>query len=152
MDSVLPRTVSFLKNLTDEEHQSVSSLFQYQVVQPGQQIIAEGQPMHHFYIVCRGTVHVRRKAQKREVLLGRIPECGFFGEVNLFNEGSATASIYAMQMTTIAVVDNASFRAFMEENPAIGYKVAVALMSEVCTRLRATNDKLVNSVFWSSQK
>lgn len=152
MDFELPRAVSFLKNLSEEELRAVSTLFHYYVVEPRQQIITEGQTMHRFYIVCKGTVHVRRKAQKREVLLGRITERGFFGEVNLFQEGTATASIYAMETTTLAVVDNVSLRMFLEANPAIGYKIVVSLMSEVCVRLRATNDRLVNSIFWSGQR
>lgn len=31
------------------------------------------------------------------------------------------------------------------------YKIVAALMGEVCARLRQTNDRFVNSVYWASQ-
>ena len=104
-----------------------------------------------FYIVCKGTVHVRRSAQKKELLLGRIGSGGFFGEINLFDPGTATATICAMDKVKLASVDYEALRAFMSENPGTGYKIVSALMTEVSRRLRQTNQRFVNSVYWASE-
>ena len=151
MDSQFLRSVSFLKELTDEELQAFSGLFTLDDIPAGQKIVEEGKVIVSFYIVCKGTVHVRRTAQKKELLLGRIGVGGFFGEINLFDPGSATASIYAMDHVKLASTDYDTLRGFMALNPGTGYKIVSALMEEVCRRLRLTNQRFVNSVYWASE-
>jgi hypothetical protein len=38
----------------------------------------------------------------------------------------------------------------MEANPATGYKIVVAMMTEMSRRLRQTSARLVNAAYWSS--
>lgn len=150
MDSEILRSVSFLKNLTDDELHAFGNLLTIREVAPKEKVVIEGAPIDSFHIICSGTVHARRMAQKREVLLGRIGKGGFFGEVNLFDAGLATASVHAIDKVTLAVIDYHTLRSFMESNPAIGYKIVSALMAELSRRLRQTNDRFVNSLYWSN--
>jgi CRP-like cAMP-binding protein len=152
MDSEFLRTISFLKELTDEELQGFSAIFTLAEIPPGGKIVEEGKVINSFSIVCKGTVHVRRTVQKKEMLLGRICSGGFFGEINLFDPGVATGSIYAMDKVKIASADYPALHAFMEENTCAGYKIVSALMAEVCRRLRLTNQRFVNSVYWASEQ
>ena len=75
---------------------------------------------------------------------------GFFGEINLFDPGVATASIYAMKPTVLAFVDYETLRTFMSEHPATGYKIVTAMMTEVARRFRLTSARLVNTAYWKS--
>ena len=95
-------------------------------------------------------MHIRRLAQKREMLLGRLGVGGFFGEINLFDPGMATASVYAMKPTTLASVDYDTLRTFMTDHPATGYKIVSAMMTEMCRRFRLTSDRLVNMAYWNN--
>lgn len=144
------RTVSILRDLSEEELASFRSLLTLQEVKARERVIEEGTPVRHFYLVCDGTVHIRRLAQKREMLLGRLGSGSFFGEINLFDPGVATASIYAMAQTQLAVTSHASLREFMASNPATGYKIVSAFMTELARRFRQANTRLVQSVYWSS--
>lgn len=150
MSPELLRPVSLFRGLSEDELQSLNNLFSLREVPAKQKIVAEGMPMHEFYVVCRGSVHARRMAQKREMLLGRIGTGGFFGEINLFDEGSATASVYAPESATLAVAQNAELRQFMAENTGIGYKVLSELLIELSHRMRQTNERFVSSLYWSS--
>lgn len=150
MDLDLLRSVSIFRSLHDPELQSLAALFSLREVPVRTRIIEEGTPVKALFIICDGVVHVRRMAQKREMLLGRLGVGGFFGEINLFDPGVATASIYAMKPTRLAFVDYNSLRAFMEAHPAVGYKVVTAMMVETVRRLRQTSARLVNTVYWSS--
>jgi CRP-like cAMP-binding protein len=150
MSSDLLRPVSLFRGLSDEEIELLNSLFSLREVPAKEKIVAEGMPMHEFYVVCKGSVHARRMAQKREMLLGRIGAGGFFGEINLFNEGTATASVYAAEPVTLAVGQNAELRQFLADNTRIGYKVLSELLVELSSRMRQTNERFVNSLFWSS--
>ena len=88
--------------------------------------------------------------QKREMLLGRLGVGGFFGEINLFDPGVATASIYAMKPTQVAFVDYESLRDVHGANPAAGYKMVSGMMTEMARRLRQTSARLVNVAYWST--
>ncbi len=150
MDLALLRTVSIFRSLTDEELLAFSALLSTREIKPRERIIQEGTPVHTFSIICTGVVHIRRLAQKREMLLGRLGVGGFFGEINLFDPGVATASIYAMKPTTLAYVDYETLRAFLGENPATGYKLVSSMMTEMCRRFRLTSDRLVNMAYWNN--
>jgi CRP-like cAMP-binding protein len=143
------REVSIFKDLTEGEIDAIKNLWSYREIAPRERIVAEGAVMHEFFVICTGVVHVRRMTQGHEMLLARIGAGGFFGELNLFDEATATASVYSMGQVKLAVVSSTKLRGFMEERPAIGYKIAVRLLTEVSNRLRQTNERLVHSVFWS---
>jgi CRP-like cAMP-binding protein len=149
MDPSQLRAVSFLRTLTDEELAAFTGLLTPRNFAPRERIIEEGTPINSLYLVCDGVVHIRRLAQKREMLLGRLGPGGFFGEVNLFDPGVTTASIYAMKPTQVAFVDYESLRAFMDANPTAGYKIVSGMMTEMARRLRTTSARLVNVSYWS---
>lgn len=150
MDVELLRTVSIFRYLSDDELRAVCELLTARTVKPRERIIEEGTPVGMFYIICTGVVHIRRLAQKREMLLGRLGVGGFFGEINLFDPGVATASIYAMKPTTLAFVDYETLRTFMTGNPATGYKIVSSMMTEMSRRFRLTSDRLVNMAYWNN--
>jgi CRP-like cAMP-binding protein len=150
MDAELLRNVSILRKLSEEELRAFCALLQTRDAKAKERIIEEATPVKAFSIVLDGVVHIRRMANKRELLLGRLGPGGFFGEINLFDPGVATASIYAMKPTRLAFLDYETFHSFMEENTAIGYKIATSMMTEMARRLRQTSARLVNTAYWSS--
>ena len=93
MNPALLRSISFLAQLSEEELEILSDRFVLENVPPGKKIVAEGAPIHSLYVLCEGVVHVRRFAQEREVMVARIGPGGFFGEMNLFEHGAATAML-----------------------------------------------------------
>lgn len=150
MDVDLLRNVSILRKLSEEELRAFCDLLLVREVKPKERIIEEGTPVKNFSIVMEGVVHIRRMANKREMLLGRLGPGGFFGEINLFDPGVATASIYAMKTTKLAYIDYEALHQFMEGNCATGYKIASSMMTEMARRLRQTSARLVNTAYWSS--
>ncbi len=150
MDVELLRTVAILRQLTDEELRTFSDLLTIREVKPRDRIIEEGTEVKNFHIVAEGIVHIRRLAGKRELLLGRLGPGGFFGEINLFDPGVATASIYAMKPTKLALVDYESFHNFMTAHPATGYKIVSSMMTEMSRRLRQTSARLINTAYWAN--
>jgi len=153
MDIDTLRAVAFLRDLTDDELEAFATLLAIREAKSGERLLEEGTIVNHLYIVCEGVVHVRRLAQTREILLNRLGVGAFFGEINLFDPGTATASIYAMKTPTrLASVDYQSLREFLSTHTATGYKIVSAMMTETARRLRQTSARLVNSVYWSSSE
>ena len=150
MDIELLRTISIMRELNDGELAAVAALFTLRDAKAKEKVIEEGKPVTHFYIVCDGVAHVRRLAQKREMLLGRINKGMFFGEINLFDPGVSSATIYAMKDVKLAVCDYDTLRTFMAANPATGYKIVTGMMGEMARRLRTTSARLANSIYWTA--
>ena len=150
MDVQFLRSVSILRKLSDEELESFAKLLVEREVPAKHRIIEEGTPVLNFSIIVDGIVHIRRLANKREMLLGRMGPGAFFGEINLFDPGMATASIYAMKPTRLVQVSYDAFHHFMSENPAMGYKVVSAMMTEMARHLRQTSARLVNTAYWAN--
>ncbi|MEY5025429.1 MAG: hypothetical protein RLZZ244_957 [Verrucomicrobiota bacterium] len=144
------KAVSLFQDLTDDEIQAFTSILMPWEVEAGTQILAEGQIVTHLFLVEDGAVQVRRVAQGRELLLGRFGPGAFFGEVNLFDPGTATASIWAMKPTKMAVVEYNTMREFLRTYPGIGFKIVSVIVAELAKRLRKTNERLVNVVNWSN--
>jgi CRP/FNR family transcriptional regulator len=149
MQTDFVRAVSIFKNLSEEEIETVGKLWEFRVIPAHQCIVAEGSPMHEFYLVVTGMVHVRRSSRGHNIFLAAIGEGGFFGDINLFDEATATASIHSMDKEVhLAVVANKVFCDFMNSQPETGYKITTNLLREVFRRLRKTDDRLVTSAFW----
>lgn len=152
MYSDILRGIAFLRPLSDEDLSAFGDLLKVRECKAGERILEEGSAPDCFSIVCDGVVHVRRRANTREMLMSRIGAGGFFGEINLFDPGVATASIIAMKRVQLAVIGYTEFRKFMEDHPRAGYQIASGLMRELAQRLRSTSARLVNAVFWSPKE
>jgi CRP/FNR family transcriptional regulator, cyclic AMP receptor protein len=152
MYSDILRGIAFLRPLSDEDLSAFGDLLKARECKAGERILEEGSAPDCFHIVCDGVVHVRRRANTREMLMSRIGAGGFFGEINLFDPGVATASIIAMKRVQLAEIGYAEFRQFMEDRPRAGYQIASGLMRELAQRLRSTSARLVNAVFWSPKE
>jgi CRP-like cAMP-binding protein len=147
MDSASLRAIPFLQKLTDDELQVLSGLIETREHRRGDRIVEEGAAPPGFYVIQQGVVHVRRRANTREMLLTTLGPGSFFGEINLFDPGVATASIYAKTDSRLAFVPYDRFRAYMDQHPHAGYRIASAILTEVAQRLRTTSARLANSIY-----
>ena len=145
----LLKTVSIFRKLDESELSAVADLILVREAAFKECLLEEGKPVTHFYIISAGAVHIRRLAGKREMLLARMGPGHFFGEINLFDPGVASASIYAMKPTRLLEFEYGRFHTFMEENPAAGYKIVAAMMTELARRFRQTNARLVATAYSS---
>jgi CRP-like cAMP-binding protein len=142
------RNVRIFRELEDPYLASLWQLITVREIPPKQQIIEEGNPVTELCIVTDGVVHVRRRAGKREILLNRLGPGDFFGEINLFDPGTATATVVAMKPTQVAVITHQALLAWFETHPVAGYRVVSAFMREMSRRFRMTNSRLANSAYW----
>jgi CRP/FNR family cyclic AMP-dependent transcriptional regulator len=149
MHPELLHSIPFLRDVEPAPIAELAERFTVREIPRGTVLVEEGRPIDALYIICRGVVHVRRRSGAKEMLLARIGPGGFLGEVNLFSEGNATASVHVMELTEVASIPYATFRQFMERHPVAGYRIVSRLMEEICERLRQTNAKLAGNLFWS---
>lgn len=142
------RSVRIFRDLEEPYLRTLWDLLAVREVAPREKIITEGEPVTQLCIVTDGVVHVRRLAGKREILLNRLGVGEFFGEINLFDPGTATATVVAMKPTQLAVVPHSSLLRWFETHPIAGYRVVSAFMREMSQRFRMTNSRLASSAYW----
>jgi CRP-like cAMP-binding protein len=142
--------VPFLAELNPSDFAALATLFAVREFRDGDRLVSEGEPVTALHVVLRGTVHVRRKANRREVLLARLGPGAFFGEINLFDPGLATASVVGLGTGEVATIGHGTLRAFMADHTDAGYRICAALLGELSRRMRQTNQRLVTAVYWAS--
>lgn len=142
------RNVRIFCDLEEPYLASLWKIITVREVQPKERLVVEGTPVTELCIVTDGVVHVRRRAGKREILLNRLGPGEFFGEINLFDPGTATATVIAMKPTQVAVIAHAALLGWFEMNPVAGYRVVSAFMREMSRRFRMTTSRLANSAYW----
>jgi CRP-like cAMP-binding protein len=111
-------------------------------------VLEQGVTDPSLYIVTAGVLHVRRRAEGRQVLLGRVEPGGFFGEISLFDPGPTTAAVAAASNGELVQLSRTQLQDFAESNPAIVVNVLIGLLEGMAQRLRRTDERLVEAIFW----
>lgn len=115
-------------------------------------VLQQGVTDPTLYIVTQGILHVRRQAEGRQVLLGRIEAGGFFGEISLFDPGPTTAAVVAATSGELVQLSRAQLQEFAQRSPAVVVNVLVGLLEGMAQRLRRTDERLVEAIFWGGLK
>ncbi len=102
---------------------------------PGDVIFEEGKPAHHLYVVVNGRVEVFRTVNDRERPLAVLGPRECFGEMAILDEAPRSASIRAIEPTTVLKIDRESFRELILERP----QIAFAIFKILSGRLRTQN-------------
>ncbi|HSP97068.1 MAG TPA: cyclic nucleotide-binding domain-containing protein [Candidatus Dormibacteraeota bacterium] len=111
-------------------------------------VLEQGVTDPTLYIVTNGVLHVRRQAEGRQVLLGRVEPGGFFGEISLFDPGPTTAAVVAASNGEMVQLSRAQLQDFAQRSPGIVVNVLVGLLEGMAQRLRRTDERLVEAIFW----
>ncbi len=115
-------------------------------------VLEQGVTDPTLFIVTQGVLHVRRQAEGRQVLLGRVEAGGFFGEISLFDPGPTTAAVAAATNGELVQLSRTQLQNFAESSPSIVVNVLVGLLEGMAQRLRRTDERLVEAIFWGGLK
>ena len=103
--------------------------------EPGEVIFEENQEPHHLYLVVQGKVEVFRRVGNHERPLAHLGEKECFGEMAILDEQPRSASVRALEPTTVLKIDRDSFRELIMERP----QIAFAIFRILSGRLRHQN-------------
>ena len=114
-----------------------SSGFEMITVEPGQEIVRQGTPAEHFYIVVQGTVEVvNQHPDGRELALASLAEGDFFGEIGLLQGQPRNATVRAAsdQQVTTMRLGREDFLSMVSDSDATSAQIALT-MAERLTEL-----------------
>jgi CRP-like cAMP-binding protein len=90
----------------------------------GQEIVRQGDPGSRFYIVNTGRVEVVRRTAQGEEVLATLGPGKYFGEVALLRDSSRTATVRAMEDTSVLSIARKDFRILVEHLPVLEQAVS----------------------------
>jgi CRP/FNR family transcriptional regulator len=115
---------------------------------PGQLVFREGDDSDTCYIVRDGQARaIRSHNDGRTITLATFGSGDIFGELAMFEDERRSATIEAIEPTTVVGVLGGDMRRLMSEHPGIAMRLALALAG----RLRETNERLSRQSFQTVQ-
>jgi CRP-like cAMP-binding protein len=133
------RNVPIFTDLTDSDLTKIASKMVPRVYEKGQMILLEESMGETFFIITQGAVKVTRlSADGREVILAILGESDFFGEMSLLDGEGRSANIVANEDAKVLTLSRSDFLDCLESYP----KIAIALLEELATRLRKSDQQI----------
>ena len=116
--------------------------------EPGQLVFREGDDSDTCYIVREGHARaIRSHSDGRTITLATFGPGDFFGELAMFEDERRSATVEALEPTSLVGVLGGDMRRLMGEHPEISMRLVIALGR----RLRETNERLSRQSFQTVQ-
>jgi len=142
------RNVPIFTDLTDSDLTKIASKMVPRFYEKGQMILLEESTGETFFIITQGAVKVTRlSAEGREVILAILGESDFFGEMSLLDGEGRSANIVANEDAKVLTLSRNDFLDCLESYP----KIAIALLEELATRLRKSDQQIESLSLSDSQ-
>ncbi len=113
---------------------------------PDTHLVEQNVLQDRFYLVIAGSVAVYQTVENRRVPLATLDAGQFFGEMNLFDPGLATASVVALTPVKTLEISNEQFRFFIENKPAVAADFTFQLAETIVRRFRGSNTALIEEL------
>jgi CRP/FNR family cyclic AMP-dependent transcriptional regulator len=140
--------VPVFSTLEHDDLERIAELAVPRTFDPGQIVFREGDASDTCYVVRSGRARaVREHPDGRTITLATFGPGDFFGELAMFEDERRSATVEAVQRTSVVAVLGPDMRRLMAEHPAISIRLVVALGR----RLRETNDRLAKQSFQTVQ-
>lgn len=141
-------TVDFLKSITLFEDLKIDEIKRLERTlhkrhyRRGEIIFNEGEPGAALYILKDGEVDILINYDEEPILLTKLHNGMFFGEIALFDESPRSATVEASSECEIITLSKPDFILFSQKEPTIGIKIVMRLGEILSTRLKASNKQI----------
>ena len=140
--------VPVFSTLEREDIERIADLAVPRAFEPSQVVFREGDSSDTCYIVRSGRARaVREHSGGRTITLATFGPGDIFGELALFEDERRSATVEAIEPTSVVAVLGPDMRRLMIEHPGISARLAIALGR----RLRETNERLSRQSFQTVQ-
>jgi CRP/FNR family transcriptional regulator len=140
--------VPVFSTLVPADLRRISELAVPRSFEPGQVVFREGDSSDTCYVVRSGRARaVREHSDGRVITLATFGPGDIFGELAMFEDERRSATVEALEPTTVVAVLGPDMRRLMSEHPDIATRLVIALGR----RLRETNERLSRQSFQTVQ-
>jgi CRP-like cAMP-binding protein len=140
--------VPVFSTLEHDDLERIAQLAVPRTFELGQIVFREGDASDTCYVVRSGRARaVREHPDGRTITLATFGPGDIFGELAMFEDELRSATVEAVELTSVVAVLGPDMRRLMVEHPQISMRLVVALGR----RLRETNERLTKQSFQTVQ-
>jgi CRP-like cAMP-binding protein len=130
----------------EEEIDTLLSLSDCQQFTAGERIVTQDEPGLCMYVILSGSVRVHSKAGAQEVELAILHTGDFFGELSLVDDGPRSATVDAVEPTSVLRITRMLVGVLAGVQPAAAIHLLAAIGRSLVNRLRAGNQKYLDLI------
>jgi CRP/FNR family transcriptional regulator/CRP/FNR family cyclic AMP-dependent transcriptional regulator len=136
----LLKGVELFSELNEEQLGMIANLVIVKNFNRDETVVLEGDDsVQALYLIASGSVQVYMTGiDGRETILSFLERGDFFGEMSLIDGEPRSASVRTVTDAKLLVIHRESFLSLIRKTP----EIAMALMSELCKRLRKANKQI----------
>jgi len=136
----LLKGVELFSELNEEQLGMIANLVIVKNFNRDETVVLEGDDsVQALYLIATGSVQVYMTGiDGRETILSFLERGDFFGEMSLIDGEPRSASVRTVTDAKLLVIHRESFLSLIRKTP----EIAMALMSELCKRLRKANKQI----------
>jgi uncharacterized membrane protein len=134
--------LGFFEDLSDDACAALAARFEERKVDAGVDVFVAGDAGDSLFVVGDGAVDIHVGDGKNKTTLASLFSGQIFGEMSLFDGSPRSATATTTKTSTLLVLDQEDFRAFITSHP----DAALAIMGELAQRIRATNELFASQV------
>jgi PPM family protein phosphatase len=134
------KRVFLFRSLSEPERLVIAPYLEEVSFEAGEVIVHENEPGDSFFVLINGRVDVTRGPTH----LTTIRTGGHFGELALARPVRRSATVTALQRTTMLSLSRDRFHELVRNKPEMGARLALALLDTVGNRLRDLSERLVD--------
>jgi CRP-like cAMP-binding protein len=117
------KNVPMLSGIPEDKLGTVAKLFELKVYAKGEKVFSEGDPGDAFYILTKGRLVVTTIQGGQITELSSLKAGQSFGEISLVDEQNRTATVTALEDSTLFMLSRAQFKMFLELVPSLSDKI-----------------------------
>jgi CRP-like cAMP-binding protein len=130
----------------EEEIETLLSLSDCQKFAAGERIVTEDENGLCMYVILSGSVRVHTMAGEQEVELAILHTGDFFGELSLVDDGPRSATVDAVEPTSVLRITRMLVGVLAGVQPAAAIHLLAAIGRSLVNRLRAGNQKYLDLI------
>ncbi|UCH47380.1 MAG: cyclic nucleotide-binding domain-containing protein [Betaproteobacteria bacterium] len=135
----------FFSDFTREDVEQLAAFMQVYRADTGEEIIREGEVDDYLILIMDGRVEISKADSQGELRPMTIVGPGAtLGEMSMIDGEPRFATCVALEPTTFAVLSRNSMVKIIIEEPALGSKILIKLVTLLSQRLRATSSNLLH--------
>lgn len=135
----------FFSDFTRSDIQLLAGSMQVYRAQPGQTIIREGDIDDYMMLIVRGRVEIMKKDRNASMQpMTTVGPGATLGEMSMIDGEPRFATCTAQELTIFAVLSRDAMVRIILEEPSLGAKILIKLVTLLSARLRQTSSSLLH--------
>jgi len=143
------REISFFSNMSDHDLRQIAEITVKKSYVKDAIIIEEMTEAERFFIIYKGKIEISKSFESGDKFVLSVQSDGdFFGEMALLDEGRRSATVRALESTTVLEISRSDFETLLYKAPVLAYRI----LKELSARLRETGALLISHLKQSNRQ